>query len=265
MSEHSDRRSFLTRTAALLGTVALGGCTDFAQQSWVIGILGEVENLTRRAQRLFAGGHALATEYSKADIAPVFRANGTLNPNTNDYNAHVANGFKDWRIDVGGLVEKPLKLSLVQLRAMPSRTQITRHDCVEGWSCIGEWTGTPLKLVLALARPKSEARYVVFYCADPWGDATMDTNGNIVQPPYYYESLDLLEATHPQTILAYKLNGADLPVAHGAPVRLRAERQLGYKMPKFVQRIELTDSFARIGQGKGGYWEDQGYQWYGGI
>ena len=265
MSERTSRRGFLGRASALAGTTLLAGCTDLSQQPWVLNILGEVENLTRRAQRLFAGGHALATEYSKADIAPVFRANGTLNPNTNDYNAHVANGFKDWRIDVGGLVEKPLKLSLMQLRAMPSRTQITRHDCVEGWSCIGEWTGTPLKLVLALARPKSEARYVVFYCADPWGDATMDANGNIVQPPYYYESLDLLEATHPQTILAYKLNGADLPVAHGAPVRLRAERQLGYKMPKFVQRIELTDSFVRIGQGKGGYWEDQGYQWYGGI
>jgi DMSO/TMAO reductase YedYZ molybdopterin-dependent catalytic subunit len=151
------------------------------------------------------------------------------------------------------------------LRAMPSRTQITRHDCVEGWSCIGEWTGTPLQLVLALAKPKAEARYVVFYCADPMGEATMDANGNVVQPPYYYESLDLLEATHPQTILAYKLNGQTLPVEHGAPVRLRAERQLGYKMPKYVQRMELVDRFDRIGGGKGGYWEDQGYQWWGGI
>lgn len=267
MSERprASRRNFLGRASALVGTFALAGCTDLSQQPWVLGILGEVENLTRRAQRLFAGGHALAPEYSKADIAPVFRANGTLNPNTNEYAAHVANGFRDWLIDVGGMVEKPLKLSMAQLRAMPSRTQITRHDCVEGWSCIGEWTGTPLSLVLAQARPKPEARYVVFYCADPWGDATMDGNGNIVQPPYYYESLDLLEATHPQTILAYRLNGTDLPVAHGAPVRLRAERQLGYKMPKYVHRIELTDSFARIGQGKGGYWEDQGYQWYGGI
>jgi DMSO/TMAO reductase YedYZ molybdopterin-dependent catalytic subunit len=260
-----DRRGFIARTAALLGTVALGGCTDISQQPWVIGILGEVERLTRRAQRLFAGGHALAPEYSKADIAPAFRANGTLNPNTNDYNLHVAGGFKDWLIDVGGLVEKPLKLSLADLRAMPARTQITRHDCVEGWSCIGEWTGTPLQLVLAIARPKKEARYVVFHCADPMGEATMDARGNVVQPPFYYESLDLLEATHPQTILAYELNGRKLPVEHGAPVRLRAERQLGYKMPKYVQRIELVSSFARIEGGKGGYWEDQGYQWYGGI
>ena len=267
MSDRSatDRRGFLARTTAMLGTLALGGCTDQSQQPWVMGILSEVEKLTRHSQRLFAGGHALAPEYAKADVAPTFRANGTLNPNTNDYNIHVAGGFKDWLIDVGGLVEKPFKLSLAELRAMPSRTQITRHDCVEGWSCIGEWTGTPLQLVLAMAKPKAEALYAVFYCADPMGEATMDAKGNVVQPPFYYESLDLLEATHPQTILAYELNGRNLPVEHGAPVRLRAERQLGYKMPKFVQRIELVSSFARIGGGKGGYWEDQGYQWYGGI
>jgi len=264
-TRNTSRRNFLARSAALASTLGLVGCSDPSQSPWVLNILGEVENLTRSAQRLFAGGHALAPEYSKADIAPQFRANGTLNPNTNDYTAHLANNFKDWIIDVGGLVEKPLKLSLAELHAMPSRTQITRHDCVEGWSCIGEWTGTPLQLVLAMARPKDSARYAVFHCADPMGEATMDGNGNIIQPPYYYESLDLLEATHPQTILAYKLNGEILPVEHGAPVRLRAERQLGYKMPKYVQRIELTDAFARIGGGKGGYWEDQGYQWYGGI
>ena len=265
MADAPNRRSFLGRGAALLGAFSLSGCTYLSSQAWVLGILGEVENLTRRAQRLFAGGHALAPEYAKSDIAATFRANGTLNPNTNEYAAHLASGFKDWRIDVGGLVEKRLSLSVADLRAMPSRTQITRHDCVEGWSCIGEWSGTPLHLVLAMARPKPEARYVVFYSADPMGDVTMDAKGNIVQPPYYYESLDLLEATHPQTILAYKLNGQTLPVEHGAPIRLRAERQLGYKMPKYVKRIDLVDRFDHINGGKGGYWEDQGYQWYGGI
>ena len=150
---------------------------------------------------------------AKADIAPVFRANGTLNPSTDDYSVHVADGFEDWRIEVGGLVEKPLTLSLAELRAMPSRTQITRHDCVEGWSCIGEWTGAPLAPILAMARPKPEARYVMFYCADPMGEATL-TRRQLVRRPIYYESLDLLEATHPQTILAYELNGQ--VVARGA-------------------------------------------------
>jgi DMSO/TMAO reductase YedYZ molybdopterin-dependent catalytic subunit len=227
--------------------------------------LGEVENLTRRAQRLFAGGHSLAPEFDKSDIAPVFRANGTLNPNTYDYNLAVSQGFKNWIIPVGGLVERPLKLSLADLKKMPARSQITRHDCVEGWSCIGEWKGTPLQLVLALAKPKPEARYVVFYCADPMGEEDVDARGNLIPRPFYYESLDLLEATHPQTILAYELNGEALPIEHGAPIRVRAERQLGYKMPKYVQRIDLVDSYDRIGGGKGGYWEDLGYQWYGGI
>jgi DMSO/TMAO reductase YedYZ molybdopterin-dependent catalytic subunit len=128
---------------------------------------------------------------------------------------------------------------------------------VEGWSCIGEWTGTPLKLVLAEAQPKANANYVMFYCADAM------TNG--ANAPTYYESLDLIEAAHPQTILAYDLNGKPLPVANGAPVRLRAERQLGYKMAKYVQRIELVENFQSVRGGKGGYWEDLGYAWYGGI
>lgn len=254
----NDRRRFLARLGAGAATFALAGCTDLSQRKWVVDILSEVENLTRRAQRLFAGDHALAPEFTKADIAPSFRANGTLNPDTSDYNAHAASGFRNWRIRVGGLVERPFALSMAQLRAMPSRTQITRHDCVEGWSCIGQWKGTPLALILAAARPTERARYVVFTCAD-----------NMAQPgfpeQYYYESLDLVEATHPQTILAYELNGQALPIQHGAPVRLRAERQLGYKMAKYVQRIDLVPELDRIAGGKGGYWEDQGYTWYAGI
>lgn len=254
----TDRRRFLARAAAGTAALLLSGCTDLSQKKWVVDLLGEVENLTRRAQRLFAGSHALAPEFKKADIAPVFRANGTTDPSGDDYGTHAANGFRDWRIIVDGLVDRRLSLSMAALRAMPSRTQITRHDCVEGWSCIGQWTGTPLALVLAAAKPKSEARYVVFFCAD-----------NMAEPgeplSLYYESLDLLEATHPQTILAYALNGAPLPIANGAPVRLRAERQLGYKMAKYIKRIELVSELSQIGDGKGGYWEDQGYTWWGGI
>lgn len=253
-----NRRRFLARAGAGAASLILSGCTGLSEQKWVADLLSDVEILTRRAQRLFAGPQTLAPEFSRKDIAPVFRANGTLNPDTTDYNAHAANGFRDWRIEVGGLVERPFSLSMAQLRALPSRTQITRHDCVEGWSCIGEWTGTPLRLVLAAAKPKADARYVVFHCAD-----NMARESDATQ--FYYESLDLLEATHPQTLLAYELNGQALPIEHGAPVRLRAERQLGYKMAKFVNRIEVVDSYSHVNGGRGGYWEDQGYSWYGGI
>jgi DMSO/TMAO reductase YedYZ molybdopterin-dependent catalytic subunit len=255
MNRH-NRRRFLGRAAAGAGTILLGGCYDLSQKPWVLNLLGEVELLTRRAQRLFAGGHALAPEFSKADIAPSFRANGTLNPGTADYQQHAASGFRDWRVTVGGLVENPLSLSIADLRHLPSKTQITRHDCVEGWSCIGEWTGVQLSQVLAMAHVKPAARYVMFYCADAMGEG---------ESTLYYESLDLLEATHPQTLLAYELNGAPLPVQNGAPVRLRAERQLGYKMAKYIERIDLVSDFRNLHGGKGGYWEDQGYAWYAGI
>jgi DMSO/TMAO reductase YedYZ molybdopterin-dependent catalytic subunit len=254
----TDRRKFLTRTAASLTLLSLGGCTKLSQKKWVADLLGEVEILSRRAQRLFAGSHALAPEFSKADIAPEFRGNGTTRPDTIDYQTHAANDFKDWRIDVTGLVEHPLSLSMAALKEFPSRTQITRHDCVEGWSCIGQWTGTPLASVLALAKPKQNARFVVFYCADNMASAEEN-------PALYYESLDLLEATHPQTLLAYELNERPLPIQNGAPVRLRAERQLGYKMAKYINKIELVADFTHVAGGKGGYWEDQGYSWYAGI
>ena len=253
----STRRNFLARGTAGLGLLVLAGCKSLSQTQWVQDLLYTAEDLNRRAQRLFAGSNALAREYTKADIAPSFRANGTRDPATPEYAALAGNGFSNWKLDVGGLVEHPLSLSLADLRGLPSRTQITRHDCVEGWSCIGEWTGVPLRLVLAMAKPKPKARYVVFYCADPMGRGA--------NAPLYYESLDLMEATHPQTILAYQLNGETLPVEHGAPIRLRAERQLGYKMAKYIMRIELVESFAHIGGGRGGYWEDHGYNWYAGI
>jgi DMSO/TMAO reductase YedYZ molybdopterin-dependent catalytic subunit len=253
------RRNVIRAGLASFGALVVGACTPLSQQQWVVDILSEVEGLTRRAQRLFAGGHALAPEFTKADIAPVFRANGTLDPQTDDYAAHAAKNFDDWRIEVGGLVENKLSLSMKDLRNFPPRTQITRHDCVEGWSCIGEWTGAQLAHILAMAKPNANARYIMFFCADPMGSSL---SGDV---PHYYESLDLLEATHPQTILAYELNGHQLPVQNGAPVRLRAERQLGYKMAKYVQRIELVENFNQINGGKGGYWEDLGYTWYAGI
>jgi DMSO/TMAO reductase YedYZ molybdopterin-dependent catalytic subunit len=254
----ADRRFLLRAAAASLAATTLSGCTKISQRPWVGNLLAEVEKLTLRAQRLFAGGHALAPEYRQSDIAPEFRANGTLDPDTSDYAAHAATGFVHWRIGVGGLVDRPQTFSLAALKQLPSRTQITRHDCVEGWSCIGQWKGAPLATVLAMAGVKDQARYVVFRCADNMAPPD-------APPQFYYESLDLLEATHPQTILAYELNGAPLPVRNGAPVRLRAERQLGYKMAKYIRHIEVVADLTGIAGGRGGYWEDQGYAWYAGI
>ena len=255
--KNNSRRNFITGAALGLGALGLYLSRNLSETQWFPKVLDSAEGLTMRAQRLIAGSWSLAPEYSKADISQVFKANGTLNPGTPSYTAMAANGFHDWRIPVTGLVAKPFSLSVADLRAFPSRTQITRHDCVEGWSCIGEWTGTPLRLVLARAEPLPKARYVVFYCADPMGDSA--------DAPFYYESLDLIEAFHPQTILAYDMNGAPLGIPHGAPVRLRCERQLGYKHAKYVERIELVENYDHIGSGKGGYWEDQGYTWWAGI
>jgi DMSO/TMAO reductase YedYZ molybdopterin-dependent catalytic subunit len=144
------------------------------------------------------------------------------------------------------------------MRNMPSQSQVTRHDCVEGWSCIAKWTGTRLGPILDQARPKPAARFVVYHCYDSMG-------GGPAGPEAYYETSDLIDAYHPQTILAYDMNDAPLTIRHGAPVRLRVERQLGYKMAKYVMRVEAVESFAGIGGGKGGSWEDQGYAWYAGI
>ena len=168
------------------------------------------------------------------------------------------NNFADWRLEVGGLVEKPMKLSLADLRALPSRSQITRHDCVEGWSCIGQWKGAQLSALLKTAGLKREARYIAFFCADTL-EQTLDNTGQ------YYETIGLIDAFHPQTILAYEMNYAPLAVPHGAPLRLRVERQLGYKMAKYIMRIEAIDDFAKISRGRGGFWEDRGYEWYAGI
>jgi DMSO/TMAO reductase YedYZ molybdopterin-dependent catalytic subunit len=177
-------------------------------------------------------------------------------PNNPRYQALAARGFTEYRLEVGGLVGRPASLSLAELRALPARTQITRHDCVEGWSAIGKWKGTKLSALLEAVGPKPQARYVMFYCADP-----MEEDGTGL----YYESIDFNDALHPQTILAYELNDQVLPIPNGAPVRLRVERQLGYKHAKYIMRIELVQSFDKIAGGKGGYWEDNGYEWYAGI
>jgi DMSO/TMAO reductase YedYZ molybdopterin-dependent catalytic subunit len=253
-----DRRGFLVRGLAAAGTVLLGGCEELSDQDWVKRVLDSAENLTRVAQRALLTPKALAREYSEAELSPDFKANGSTNPDDPAYVAHVKNGFADWKLSVGGLVERPLELSLTELRAMPSRTQITRHDCVEGWSCIGKWKGARLSALLDQAKLKPTARYIVFYCADLLGETGTEADR-------YYESIGLADAFHEQTILAYEMNDQTLPVAHGAPLRLRVERQLGYKMAKYVMKIEAVDSLSDIKGGRGGFWEDLGYEWYAGI
>ncbi len=252
-----DRRQ-AWRALAALGAAALAGCDRLSRSPGVVAALGSAEDLTRRAQRLLIPRTALAAEFDEADISRDFRANGTTDPDDDDYRRLAAGGFADWRLEIGGLVESPLRLSLVDLKSRPARTQITRHDCVEGWSGVAKWTGAPLGRLLDEARLMPAARFVVFYCADSL-EASLDGTGQ------YYESIDLIDAYHPQTLLAHEMNGRPLPIAHGAPLRLRVERQLGYKMAKYVMRIEAVDSFAQLGRGKGGYWEDRGYEWYAGI
>jgi DMSO/TMAO reductase YedYZ molybdopterin-dependent catalytic subunit len=253
------RRSLLARALGSAALLPLAGCDQLSKSDWFVSILDRAETLTRTVQRAITGKNALAPEYSEADLSKTFRANGTTDPENTAYQALAKAGFRDWRLEIGGLVERPGKLALAELRALPSRTQITRHDCVEGWSCIGKWKGVPLGTVLDRVGPKPEARYVMFYCADPM-EQTLDGSDS-----RYYESIDLAGAYHPQTVLAYEMNDAVLPIPYGAPLRLRDERQLGYKMAKYIMRIELVASFANIRGGKGGYWEDQGYEWYAGI
>lgn len=255
-----NRRGWLAGAGATVMGLFTAACDKIGGSPKVIDGLAKAEDLTRRAQRLVTGRSALAREFTRADISPDFRANGTINPGDADYRALLENGFSDWKLVIDGLVEQPLALTLADLRAQPARTQITRHDCVEGWSSIGEWTGAQLGPLLEKARLKADARYLVFHCAD-----TLDASARDNTAGRYYESIDLVDAFHPQTILAYQMNGQPLPVRHGAPLRLRVERHLGYKHAKYVMRIEAVESFDHIGLGKGGFWEDRGYEWYAGI
>jgi DMSO/TMAO reductase YedYZ molybdopterin-dependent catalytic subunit len=171
-----------------------------------------------------------------------------------DYVADAAQQFGNWRLEVSGLVKQPARFTLAELKSMPSRTQITRHDCVEGWSVIGKWKGVRVQELMNRVQPMPAAKYVVFHCMDTDSDGTN-----------YYESIDLIDAVHPQTILAYELNDRPVPIDNGAPLRLRIENQLGYKHAKYIRALEFVASLEEIGQGKGGYWEDQGYEWYAGI
>jgi DMSO/TMAO reductase YedYZ molybdopterin-dependent catalytic subunit len=258
-----SRRRLLGVGAAGASSLILSGCDQFDfltnRNDPTRNFLERANELTYAAQRALVPHQALAREYSPSEIRQGMRPNGSTDPrDVQEYADLVATNFTNYRLSVTGLVETPMSFTLDELRNMPARSQITRHDCVEGWSCIAKWTGTTLGAVLDQAKPKATAKFAVYHCYDQMG-------GGLSAPEPYYESSDLIDAYHPQTILAYGLNDKTLPISNGAPIRIRIERALGYKQPKYVHTIELVDSFARFGRGNGGYWEDHGYEWYGGI
>lgn len=254
----------LSRRRLVLGAInstallTLSGCQklfdSLSQNETVRSILTSAESANRRVQRALAGRDKLAREFSERDISPIFRANGNPPPSTIEYAEDAKNQWKNWRLEVSGLVRQPAAFPLADLISMPSRTQITRHDCVEGWSVIGKWKGVRLEEIMNRVQPTGAAKYVVFRCMDTDSDGT-----------HYFESIDLIDAVHPQTILAYELNDRPLPVDNGAPLRLRIENQLGYKHAKYIRALEFVAGLDNLGKGKGGYWEDQGYEWYAGI
>ena len=244
------RRLFVASSLTALG---LAGCGQ-VKNSLTNGPFRNALLSTEKLNHAVIGTHGSAREYTDADVDRNFRVNGLDTPSDATYARLARGGFRDYRLVVDGRVERPQKLSLAELRAAGDRTQITRHDCVEGWSAIGKWRGVPLGTVIAMAQPKPGTRYCVFHCYDA------DQSGQ-----NYYESLDLQQAAHPQTLLALDLNDKPLDLDHGAPVRLKIPTQLGYKSAKWVSRIELVADLAPIYGGTGGYWEDQGYEWYAGI
>ena len=247
------RRALVGGFAAGAGTL-VSGCDAIWNNPQIGAALKLGEDANYAVHRSLQDRMALAHEFAPNQRSPIFRSNGTMMPVGDAYARHVATHFADWVLVVDGLVARPQAIPLGAVRAMPARSQITRHDCVEGWSAIAKWTGVPVKLLLDRAGLKPDARYVVFHCAD----------ANDGSP--YYESFDLIDAYHPQTILAWSINDQPLPVMNGAPLRLRVERQLGYKQAKYVQRIEAVASLKGIYGGKGGFWEDgAGYEWYAGA
>jgi DMSO/TMAO reductase YedYZ molybdopterin-dependent catalytic subunit len=255
MSGLLTRRTLVTAgLATAAGASGLGGVYYFAGRNGLIppdygGILGVGETLTYASQRLLTSGQPLAREFSRSEISKVPVVNGPA-PTDETYQALAADGFKDWRLQVEGLVARPMSFSLEELKRLPAESHIILHACEEGWSYIAEWTGVRLSHVLDLVETRPEARLVGFI---PFANHNQNTGAVRV----LWDSIDMADALHPQTLLAYGMNGGALPADHGAPVRLRMSRQLGYKNTKYLYKIVVTDDMDFYRKGLG--------PWYGGI
>jgi DMSO/TMAO reductase YedYZ molybdopterin-dependent catalytic subunit len=248
----SRRRLFTTGLTAAAGASGIAIAARLAERYGLIppdhgGIYGAGETLTYAAQRVFMSRHSLAREFNRSQISKVFPVNGDP-PRNESYERLLARNFVDWRLTVDGMVARPSAFSLADLHGFPLRSQITHQACEEGWSFIAEWTGVPLSYVLNLVGVQPQAKYVVFF---PFDES--------------WDSLDMSDAWHPQTLLAYAMNGETLPTPHGAPLRLRVARQLGYKSVKYLSRINVTDTLKDIGAGLGSVSPELGYSWYAGI
>jgi DMSO/TMAO reductase YedYZ molybdopterin-dependent catalytic subunit len=252
MSDFSRRKLITAGLTATAGVLGLGAAARLAQKYGLVppdhaGFYGPGETLTYAAQRLLTR-HSLAREFRPSQISKPPLAN-ELQPLPEAYKRLQAGGFTDWRLSVNGLVAQPATFSLAQLKSYPSRSQITMLACEEGWSYIAEWIGVPLSHVLEVAGALPQARYVVYRSIEP----------------DWWESIDMADALHPQTFLAYGMNGDELPAGNGGPLRLRVPRQLGYKSVKFITSLTVTDSLKSFGKGLGSASPEAGYAWYAGI
>lgn len=248
----SRRKLITTALTTAAGAAGLGVAARLADRYGLIppdsgGLYGVGETLTYASQRLLMSRHPMAREFNRSEVSKVFPVNGEP-PDDDSYRRLLPGGFAGWRLQVDGMVARPSFFSLSELRSYPSRSQITHIACEEGWSFIAEWTGVPLSYVLNRAGVDSRAKYVLFF---PFDES--------------WDSLDMPDAWHPQTLLAYAMNGQELPTRHGAPLRLRVTRQLGYKSVKYLSRITITDTLKNIGKGLGSISPEIGYSWYAGI
>ena len=252
MSNLSRRKLITTGLAATAGVAGLGVAARLAQKYGLVppdhsGVYGPGETLTYASQRLLTS-HSLAREFSSSQISKPPFAN-KMAPPSDAFKRLQATGFVDWRLSIDGMVDHPTTFSLAQLKSCPSRRQITMVQCEEGWSYIAEWIGVPLHRVLDAVSVQPHARYIVYFSIEP----------------NWWESIDMADALHPQTFLTYGMNGGELPVGNGGPLRLRVPRQLGYKSVKFITHMTVTDSLKTFGKGLGSASPEAGYAWYAGI